>query len=652
MVITLKDGSKKEYASPMSVIDIASDISEGLARVACAGEIDGKEADLRTMVDGDCQLNILTANDKQGLQVVRHTASHVLAEAVKRLYPDAKLAIGPSIDTGFYYDFEHAPFSREDLDQLEAEMKKIIKEGKKLEKFTLPREEAMKFMEEKGEPYKVELIRDLPEDAVISFYQQGDFVDLCAGSHLMSTKGIKAFKLISSSGAYWRGNSDNTMLQRIYGTAFNKKEELADYLEYLDNIKKRDHNKLGREMELFATVDVIGQGLPLLMPKGTKMIQTMQRWIEDEEEKRGYMRTKTPLMAKKDLYIISDHWDHYKEGMFVLGDETDEKSEVFALRPMTCPFQYYVYKQSQKSYRDLPCRYGETSTIFRNEDSGEMHGLTRVRQFTISEGHLIVRPDQIEEEFRGCVDLAKYCMTTLGLQDDVTYRLSLWDANNQDHYLGTEQQWNEVQDMMRTILNHIGIEYTEEEGEAAFYGPKLDIQAKNVYGKEDTMITIQLDMFLAERFDMTYVDRDGEKKRPYIIHRTSMGCYERTLAWLIEKYEGKFPTWLCPEQVRVLPISEKYESYAKEVEKELKENGILTTVDNRSEKIGFKIREARLAKLPYMLIIGQKEEEDKTVSVRSRFAGDEGVKPLDEFIGQICKEIRTKEIRKEEIAEN
>ncbi len=651
MVIILKDGSKKEYAAPMRVIDIASDISEGLARAACAGEIDGKEADLRTMVESDCQLNILTANDKQGLQVVRHTASHVLAEAVKRLYPDAKLAIGPSIDTGFYYDFEHVPFSREDLDQLEGEMKKIIKEGKRLEKFTLPREEAIKFMEEKGEPYKVELIRDLPEDAVISFYQQGDFVDLCAGPHLMSTKGIKAFKLISSSGAYWRGNSDNTMLQRIYGTAFNKKEELADYLEYLDNIKKRDHNKLGREMELFATVDVIGQGLPLLMPKGAKMIQTMQRWIEDEEEKRGYMRTKTPLMAKKDLYIISDHWDHYKEGMFVLGDETDEKAEVFALRPMTCPFQYYVYKQNQKSYRDLPCRYGETSTLFRNEDSGEMHGLTRVRQFTISEGHLIVRPDQIEEEFRGCVDLAKYCMTTLGLQDDVAYRLSLWDPNDQGHYLGTEQQWNEVQDMMRSILNHIGIEYTEEEGEAAFYGPKLDIQAKNVYGKEDTMITIQLDMFLAERFDMTYVDKDGEKKRPYIIHRTSMGCYERTLAWLIEKYEGKFPTWLCPEQVRVLPISEKYGDYAKEVEKELKENGILATVDNRSEKIGFKIREARLAKLPYMLIIGQKEEEDKTVSVRSRFAGDEGVKPLDEFIGQICKEIRTKEIRKEEITE-
>lgn len=651
MKITLKDGSSKEYAAPMSIIDIAADISEGLARVACAGEIDGEAADLRTVVDKDCNLNILTANDKEGIRVVRHTASHVLAEAVKRLYPEARLAIGPSIDTGYYYDFEHEPFTREDLDKLEAEMKKIIKEGNKLERFTLPREEAIKFMEEKGEPYKVELIRDLPEDAEISFYRQGEFVDLCAGPHLMSTKGIKAFKLISSSGAYWRGNSDNTMLQRIYGTAFNKKEELADYLEYLDNIKKRDHNKLGREMEIFATVDVIGQGLPLLMPKGAKMIQTMQRWIEDEEEKRGYMRTKTPLMAKRDLYIISDHWDHYKEGMFVLGDENDENSEVFALRPMTCPFQYYVYKQSQKSYRDLPCRYGETSTLFRNEDSGEMHGLTRVRQFTISEGHLVIRPDQAEEEFRGCVDLAKYCMTTLGLQDDVSYRLSLWDPDNKEHYLGTEEMWNKVQDEMRTILNHIGIEYTESVGEAAFYGPKLDIQAKNVYGKEDTMITIQLDMFLAERFDMTFVDKDGEKKRPYIIHRTSMGCYERTLAWLIEKYEGKFPTWLCPEQVRVLPISEKYEEYAKEVEAALKENGVLATVDNRSEKIGFKIREARLAKLPYMLVVGQQEEADKTVSVRSRFAGDEGVKELSAFIDQICREIRTKEIRREEVQE-
>lgn len=651
MKITLKDGSSKEYAAPMRIIDIAADISEGLARMACAGEVDGKAADLRTIVDKDCNLSILTANDKEGIRVVRHTASHVLAEAVKRLYPEAKLAIGPSIETGYYYDFEHEPFTREDLDKLEAEMKKIIKEGNKLERYTLPREEAIKFMEEKGEPYKVELIRDLPEDVEISFYRQGEFVDLCAGPHLMSTKGIKAFKLISSSGAYWRGNSDNTMLQRIYGTAFNKKEELAEYLEYLENIKKRDHNKLGREMEIFATVDVIGQGLPLLMPKGAKMIQTMQRWIEDEEEKRGYMRTKTPLMAKRDLYIISDHWDHYKEGMFVLGDESDEKSEVFALRPMTCPFQYYIYKQSQKSYRDLPCRYGETSTLFRNEDSGEMHGLTRVRQFTISEGHLVIRPDQAEEEFRGCVDLAKYCMTTLGLQDDVTYRLSLWDPDNKEHYLGTEEMWNKVQDEMRTILDHIGIEYTESIGEAAFYGPKLDIQAKNVYGKEDTMITIQLDMFLAERFDMTFVDKDGEKKRPYIIHRTSMGCYERTLAWLIEKYEGKFPTWLCPEQVRVLPISEKYEAYAKEVEAALKENDVLATVDNRSEKIGFKIREARLAKLPYMLVVGQQEEADKTVSVRSRFAGDEGVKELSAFIDQICREIRTKEIRKEEVQE-
>ena len=651
MKITLKDGSVKEYAESKSIIEIAADISEGLARAACAGLVNGKVEDLRTVLDGDCELAILTARDKEGLTVVRHTASHVLAQAMKHVFPEAKLAIGPSIDTGFYYDFEHEPFSREDLDKLEAEMKKIIKQGEKLERFTLPRQEAIAFMEEKGEPYKVELIQDLPEDAEISFYKQGDFTDLCAGPHLMSTKGIKAFKLTSSSGAYWRGDSNRTMLQRIYGTAFNTKEELAEYLEYLDNIKNRDHNKLGRDMELFATVDVIGQGLPLLMPKGAKMIQTLQRWIEDEEEKRGYMRTKTPLMAKKDLYIISDHWNHYKEGMFVLGDE-EKEDEVFALRPMTCPFQYYVYKQSQKYYRDLPCRYGETSTLFRNEDSGEMHGLTRVRQFTISEGHLIVRPDQIEEEFRGCVDLAKYCLTTLGLEEDVTYRLSKWDPNNKDKYLGDEETWDYVQNMMRDILHHIGIEFTEEDGEAAFYGPKLDIQAKNVYGKEDTMITIQLDMFLAERFDMTYIDANGEKKRPYIIHRTSMGCYERTLAWLIEKYEGKFPTWLCPEQVRVLPISEKYEEYAQKVNATLKDNGILSTVDSRSEKIGYKIRQARLDKLPYMLVVGQKEEEDGTVSVRSRFAGDEGVKPLDTFINDICREIRTKEIRKITVTED
>ncbi len=650
MKITLKDGSVKEYANPVSVYDVAADLSEGLARMACAGEVDGQVVDLRTVLEQDCRLNILTAGDKEGLQVVRHTASHVLAEAVKRLYPDAKMAIGPSIENGFYYDFESTPFSREDLDKLEGEMKKIIKEGKKLEKFTLPREEAIRLMEERGEPYKVELIRDLPQDAVISFYQQGEFIDLCAGPHLMSTKNIKAFKLISSSGAYWRGNSDNAMLQRIYGTAFNKKEELAAYLEHLEDIKKRDHNKLGREMELFTTVDVIGQGLPLLMPKGAKIIQTLQRWIEDEEEKRGYIRTRTPLMAKSDLYKISGHWEHYKEGMFVLGDEEKDK-EVFALRPMTCPFQYYVYKASQKSYRDLPLRYGETSTLFRNEDSGEMHGLTRVRQFTISEGHLIVRPDQMVKEFKDCLALAKYCLDTLGVSEDVTYRLSKWDPNNKEKYVGTAEVWEETQGHIRQILTELEVPFTEEEGEAAFYGPKVDIQARNVYGKEDTMITIQWDAVLAEQFDMYYVDEHGEKVRPYIIHRTSMGCYERTLAWLIEKYAGKFPTWLCPEQVRILPISEKYMDYAHQVEAKLRENGILCTLDSRSEKIGYKIRETRLAKVPYMLVVGQKEEEEGLVSVRSRFAGDEGQKTLDEFIEAISKEIRTKEIRKEEVTE-
>lgn len=650
MKVTLKDGSVKEYAQKMSVYDIALDISEGLARAACAGLVNGEVVDLRTEIEEDVELAILTANDEDGLRTLRHTASHVLAEAVKRVFPEAKLAIGPSIDTGFYYDFEHEPFSREDLDKLEAEMKKIIKEGKKLTKFTLPREEAIKMMEEKGEPYKVELIQDLPLDAEISFYDQGDFVDLCAGPHLMNTKNIKAFKLISSSGAYWRGDSNKAMLQRIYGTAFTKKEELEAYLEHLEDIKKRDHNKLGREMEIFTTVDVIGQGLPLLMPKGTKMIQTLQRWIEDEEEKRGYVRTRTPLMAKSDLYKISGHWDHYKEGMFVLGDEEKDK-EVFALRPMTCPFQYYVYKASQKSYRDLPIRYGETSTLFRNEDSGEMHGLTRVRQFTISEGHLVVRPDQMVEEFKGCLALAKYCLETLGVEEDVTYHLSKWDPENKEKYIGAPEVWEETEGHIRNILQELGVNFVEDVGEAAFYGPKVDINAKNVYGKEDTMITIQWDALLAEQFDMYYVDQNGEKVRPYIIHRTSMGCYERTLAWLIEKYAGKFPTWLCPEQVRVLPISEKYADYANKVEAALKDNGILATVDHRSEKIGYKIRETRLAKVPYMLVVGQKEEEEGLVSVRSRFAGDEGQKTLDEFIDAICKEIRTKEIRKEVVQE-
>ena len=652
MKITLKDGSIKEYAEAMSAYDIARDISEGLARAACAVEINGEVKDLRTVVDSDCEMNILTAKDSEGLRTVRHTCSHVLAEAVKRLFPNAKLAIGPSIDEGFYYDFESEPFSREDLDNLEKEMKKIIKEGNRLEKFTLPREEAIALMKEKEEPYKVELIEDLPEDAEISFYKQGEgFTDLCAGPHLMNTKGIKAYKLISSSMAYWRGDSNKAQLQRIYGTAFATKDELNAYLEHLEDIKKRDHNKLGREMELFTTVDVIGQGLPLIMPKGVRMIQTLQRWIEDlEDNEWGYIRTKTPLMAKSDLYKISGHWDHYKEGMFVLGDESKDK-EVFALRPMTCPFQYYVYKNSQHSYRELPLRYSETSTLFRNEDSGEMDGLTRVRHFTITEGHLVVRPDQMVEEFKNCIALARHCLKTLGLEEDVTYHLSKWDPENKEKYIGEPEVWEETQQHMRDMMHELGIEFVEDVGEAAFYGPKIDINAKNVYGKEDTMVTIQWDALLAEQFDMYYIDANGDKIRPYIIHRTSMGCYERTLAWLIEKYAGKFPTWLCPEQVRVLPISDKYEAYAKKVETELKKNGVYVSVDARSEKIGYKIRESRLAKVPYMLVVGEKEEADGTVSVRSRFAGDEGVKPIAEFVEQICKEIRTKEIRKEEVQE-
>ena len=647
MKITLKDGSVKEYAEAKSVYDIASDISAGLARVACAGEVNGEIVDLRTVVDQDCELNIVTASDPEGLRVIRHTASHVLAQAVKRVFPNAKIAIGPAIDDGFYYDFEAEPFSRDDLDKLEAEMKKIIKEGHELKRFTLPREEAIAFMKEKDEPFKVELIEDLPEGEEISFYDQGEFVDLCAGPHLMSTKGIKAFKLTSSSMAYWRGDSEKARLQRIYGTAYNKKEELKAHLEKMEDAKRRDHNKLGREMELFTTVDVIGQGLPLFPPKGTKMIMKLQRWIEDLEDKEwGYVRTRTPLMAKSDLYKISGHWDHYKDGMFVLGDEEKDK-EVFALRPMTCPFQYYVYKNTQKSYRDLPYRMSETSTLFRSEDSGEMHGLTRVRQFTITEAHNVIRPDQAEEELKNCLDLAYYVLTTLGLQVDVTYRLSKWDPANKEKYLGDDNYWNSTQDALRAVLHEKNVPFVEADGEAAFYGPKIDIQAKNVYGKEDTMITIQLDCAIAENFDLYYIDQNGEKKRPYIIHRTSMGCYERTLAWLIEKYAGKFPTWLCPEQVRVLPISEKYADYANEVCKELKKNDIDATVDNRSEKIGFKIREARLDKLPYMLVVGQQEEADGTVSVRSRYAGNEGTKPLAEFIDAICKEIRTKEIRKE-----
>ncbi|MGN0466801.1 MAG: threonine--tRNA ligase [Lachnospiraceae bacterium] len=646
MEITLKDGSKKQYDNAMSILDIAKDLSEGLARVACAGEIDGEVKDLRTVVDKDCELNILTFQDDKGKDAFRHTASHILAQAVKRLYPEAKCAIGPAIEEGFYYDFDMPSLSRDDLDKIEKEMKKIVKENHKITSFTLPREEAIALMREKDEPYKVELIEDLPEDSIISFYTQGEFTDLCAGPHLMSTKPVKAFKLISSSGAYWRGSEKNKMLTRIYGTAYTKKEDLAARLEFLENIKKRDHNKLGREMNLFTTVDVIGQGLPLIMPNGVIMIKEMQRWIEDlEDNEWGYIRTKTPLMAKSDLYKISGHWGHYKEGMFVLGDEKVDK-EVFALRPMTCPFQYYVYKANQHSYRDLPLRYGETSTLFRNEDSGEMHGLTRVRQFTISEGHLIVRPDQMVEEFKGCIALAKHCLKTLGLEEDVTYHLSKWDPDNKEKYIGEPEVWEQTEQHIRDVLKELEIPFVEDVGEAAFYGPKVDINAKNVYGKEDTMITIQWDALLAEQFDMYYIDEKGNKQRPYIIHRTSIGCYERTLAWLIEKYAGLFPTWLCPEQVRVLPISEKYGDYAEKVNAELKKNGIRSSVDNRAEKIGYKIRESRLAKVPYMLVVGAKEEEEQVVSVRSRYMGDEGQKPLEQFINDICKEIRTKEIRK------
>ncbi len=674
MIITLKDGSSKEYAAPMSVIDIAKDISEGLARVACAAEIDGKVCDLRTVIDKDVSLNILTFNDEAGKKVFWHTASHILAQAVKHLYPDAKCTIGPAIDNGFYYDFDMPSLSREDLDKIEAEMKKIVKEGDDITSFTLPRAEAIKLMEEKNEPYKVELINDLPEDSIISFYTQGDFTDLCAGPHIMNTKAVKFFKLTSSSGAYWRGDSNKKMLTRIYGTAFTKKADLEERLEFLENIKLRDHNKLGRDMQLFTTVDVIGQGLPLFMPKGTKIIQTLQRWIEDlEDYEWGYVRTRTPLMAKSNLYKLSDHWFHYKDGMFVLNDDlmSDEDAledqklyndasvamknaqdkvyadkdgrEVMALRPMTCPFQYFVYKANQHSYRDLPYRMGETSTLFRNEDSGEMHGLTRVRQFTISEGHLVCTPEQIADEFKNCVKLAKYCLTTLGLEDDVTYRMSKWDPENSEKYLGTAEDWDKVEGAMRDILNDIGLEYTEVAGEAAFYGPKLDIQAKNVYGKEDTMITIQLDMFLAERYDMYYIDANGEKKRPYIIHRTSMGCYERTLAWLIEKYAGALPTWLMPEQVRILPISDKFHDYAEELRKKLREADVKVTVDTRAEKIGYKIREARLEKLPYMLIIGANEAESGTVSVRKRGEdGDLGSMSQEDFIKRITEEIRTK----------
>lgn len=640
--ITLKDGNSQEYEKGITIKEVAEAISAGLARVALAGEVDGKVKDLSYKLEKDCALSLLTFSDEGGRFAYRHTASHVLSQAVKRLFPNVKLAIGPAIENGFYYDFEtERNFSPEDLTKLEKEMEKIIKEDLPLERFTLPRDEALKFMQEKGEPYKVELILDLPEGEEISFYKQGDFVDLCAGPHLPSTGKLKAIKLMSSGGAYWRGSEKNKMLQRIYGTAFPKRSELDEYITKLEEAKKRDHNKLGRELELFTTVEEIGQGLPLLMPKGAKIVQTLQRFVEDEEERRGYVLTKTPMMAKSDLYKLSGHWQHYKDGMFVMGDE-EKDEEVMALRPMTCPFQFMIYKSKLHSYRDLPIRYGETSTLFRNEASGEMHGLIRVRQFTISEGHLVCTPEQLEEEFKGVVDLIKFMMETLGIQDDVTYRFSKWDPNNKEKYIGNAEDWEDVQDKMRTILDHLKIDYKEAVGEAAFYGPKLDIQAKNVHGKEDTIITVQVDFALAERMDMVYVDKNNEKKHPYVIHRTSIGCYERTLAMLIEKYAGAFPTWLSPVQAKILPLVDKHHDFAYKVAAMLRDRGVRVEVDSRNEKIGYKIREAQMEKIPYMLVIGDKEMESDSVAVRSRKDGDLGSISAQDFVDKIVEEIRTK----------
>ncbi|WP_294392496.1 threonine--tRNA ligase [uncultured Clostridium sp.] len=639
--VTLKDGSVKEFEAGISVLDIAKSISEGLARNAFCGTINGKVCDLRTIVNEDVELSICTFDSQEGKDAVRHSISHILAYAVKRLFPETKLAIGPSIANGFYYDFDRdAAFTTADLEKLEAEMKKIIKENPSIERFELPRNEALELM--KDEPYKVELINDLPEDEVISFYKMGDFTDLCAGPHVMSLKNIKAIKLTRSAGAYWKGNEKNKMLTRIYGTAFLKKAELDEFLEALEEAKKRDHNKLGRELKLFTTDEKVGQGLPLLMPKGAKIVQTLQRWVEDEEEKRGYVLTKTPYMAKSDLYKVSGHWDHYKDGMFVLGDE-EKDDEVFALRPMTCPFQYTIYNAEQHSYRDLPVRYSETSTLFRNEASGEMHGLIRVRQFTLADGHLIVTPEQLEDEFKGVVELIKYIMETLGIADDISYRFSKWDPNNTEKYINDPEAWNKTQDIMRNILNHLKIDYVEADDEAAFYGPKLDIQFKNVHGKEDTIITVQIDFSLAERFNMSYIDKDGEKKRPYIIHRSSIGCYERTLAMLIEKYAGAFPTWLSPVQAKILPLSDKYNDYAEKVTKALKDKGIRVECDYRAEKIGYKIREARLERTPYILVVGEKEAANNEVSVRSRKNDDEGAMDLNAFVDRIVQEVANKE---------
>lgn len=645
MKITLKDGSVKEYSSALTAADITKDISMGLYRNACSCKINGQVKDLRTVVDSDCDFEVLTFDDEDGKKTFNHTASHIMAQAVKRLYPQVKLTIGPAIEDGFYYDFDvETPFSPEDLEKIEKEMKAIVKENPEIERFELSPADAVKLMEEKDEPYKVELINEHAEKGEpISFYKQGEFTELCAGPHLMDMKVVKAFKLTNCTGAYWRGDAKNKMLCRVYGTAFPKASMLEEHLAMLEEAKKRDHNKLGRELELFTTVDYIGQGLPILLPKGTKIIQILQRFVEDEEAKRGWQLTKTPLMAKSDLYKISGHWDHYKEGMFVLGDEEKDK-EVFALRPMTCPFQYQAYLNKPRSYRDLPLRYDETSTLFRNEASGEMHGLIRVRQFTISEGHLMCTPEQLEDEFRGCLELANFMLKTLGLYEDASFRFSQWDPNDRDKYIGTEEQWDEAQSKMKNILDDLGVDYKIGIGEAAFYGPKLDIQIKNVFGKEDTLITIQIDQMLAEKFGMEYVDRDGTKKNPYIIHRTSIGCYERTLAYLIEKYAGAFPTWLAPVQVKLLPIADRHVDYLYDVKKKLEANGIRCELDDRSEKTGFKIRAAQLEKVPYMIIAGDKDIENNQISVRSRKDGELGAMSLDDFVAKILEEVETKAI--------
>ena len=639
------NGQEYEFENGKNALDIAGEISKDLKKTALAARINGRVISLPEAINEDGVLEILDFSDADGRKVMRHTASHVLAQAVKKLRPEVKLAIGPAIDNGFYYDFDvDMPFTPEFLKEVEKEMARIIKKNERLERFELPRAEALELM--KDEPYKVELINDLPEDAVISFYRQGEFTDLCAGPHLPSTGRIKAVKLLSTAGAYWRGSEKNKMLQRIYGTAFDSKEALDAYVTEREEALKRDHNKLGRELEYFTTVDVVGQGLPIMLPKGARVIQLLQRWVEDVEQKKGYLLTKTPLMAKRELYKISGHWDHYLDGMFVMGDPKDETKECFALRPMTCPFQYQVYLNRHRSYRELPMRLGETSTLFRNEDSGEMHGLIRVRQFTISEGHLVLRPDQLEEEFKGCLELAKYFLEAVGMLEDCTFRFSQWDpANPNNKYEGTAEQWNEAQAIMGKILDHLGVKYEIGIDEAAFYGPKLDIQYHNVFGKEDTIVTIQIDMLLAQRFGMEYVDADGQKKLPYIIHRTSLGCYERTLAYLIEKYAGALPTWMAPEQVRVLSVTDRAADYAKELSDKLCEMGYRATADLTGEKIGKKIRLAQMEKIPYMLVVGDRDMAEQTVSVRHRAEGDLGAMSFDAFAA-LLKDVVDSKARK------